>query len=216
MKLFSELSEDVQTLVEETNGKKTYFIEGIFAQSNKPNRNRRIYPRQHMESAMKGFTKLIESKRAMGELNHPQGPTINLDRVSHLIEKMTWQGDDLIGRAKILDTPMGRIAQGLLEGGVQLGVSTRGLGSVKVLSGGLSEVQGDFVMNTVDIVGDPSAPDAFVNGIMESVEWVFDSNGSLKEIPASLLEDLAKKKRISEEKALKALANFVLKEIRGR
>lgn len=216
MKLISELSESVQTLVENVSGKKTFYIEGIFAQSNKPNRNGRIYPKQHMESAMKGFSKVIESKRAMGELNHPQGPTINLDRVSHLIEKMTWNGDDLIGRAKILDTPMGKIAQGLLEGGVQLGVSTRGLGSIKTLNNGINEVQGDFVMNTVDIVGDPSAPDAFVNGIMESVEWVLDASGKFKEIPASLVEDTLKKKKLSEERALKALADFILKEMKSK
>lgn len=214
MKLFSELSEEVQTLVEETNGKKTFYIEGIFAQSNKPNRNRRIYPKQHMESAMKDFTKLIESKRAMGELNHPQGPTINLDRVSHLIESMKWRGDDLIGRAKILDTPMGRIAQGLLEGGVQLGVSTRGLGSIKTLSNGINEVQGDFVMNTVDIVGDPSAPDAFVNGIMEGVEY-FMQDGRLVEQTVEDINKAARAKKLNEQKKLELFAKFIL-EISGK
>ena len=216
MKLITELSESVQTLVEDTNGKKTFFIEGIFAQSNKPNRNGRIYPKQHMESALNTFSKLVESKRAMGELNHPQGPTINLDRVSHLIESMKWDGDNIIGRAKVLDTPMGRIAQGLLEGGAQLGVSTRGLGSIKTLSSGINEVQSDFVMNTVDIVGDPSAHDAFVNGIMESVDWVIDKDGNLKGLPAELIEDVIKRKRLSEEKALRALAAFVIKEINAR
>lgn len=214
MKLISELSESVQTLVESTDGKKTYFIEGIFAQSNKPNRNGRIYPKQHMESAMSNFSKLIESKRAMGELNHPQGPTINLDRVSHLIESMTWKGDDLIGRAKILDTPMGRIAQGLLEGGVQLGVSTRGLGSIKTLTNGINEVQGDFVMNTVDIVGDPSAPDAFVNGIMEGVEY-FMQDGRLVEQTIEDINKAAKAKKLNEQKKLELFAKFIL-EISGK
>lgn len=209
MKLISELSESVQTLVESANGKKQYYIEGIFAQSNKANRNGRIYPKQHMESAMKSFGKIIEAKRAMGELNHPQGPTINLDRVSHLIEKMTWNGDDLIGRAKILDTPMGKIAQGLLEGGVQLGVSTRGLGSIKTLSSGINEVQGDFVMNTVDIVGDPSAPDAFVNGIMEGVEF-FMQDGRIVEHTVAEINRAAKAKKLNEQKKLELFANFIL------
>jgi len=209
MKLISELSESVQTLVESAGGKKTYFIEGIFAQSNKANRNGRIYPKQHMESAMQNFSKLIESKRAMGELNHPQGPTINLDRVSHLIEKMTWRGDDLIGRAKILDTPMGQIAQGLLEGGVQLGVSTRGLGSIKTLSTGINEVQGDFVMNTVDIVGDPSAPDAFVNGIMEGVEY-YMQDGKLVEQTVEEINKAARAKKLNEAKKLELFAKFIL------
>ena len=215
MKLISELSESVQTLVESANGKKTYFIEGIFAQSNKPNRNGRIYPKQHMESAMSNFNKLIEGKRAMGELNHPQGPTINLDRVSHLIESMKWQGDDLIGRAKILDTPMGRIAQGLLEGGVQLGVSTRGLGSIKTLSNGINEVQGDFVMNTVDIVGDPSAPDAFVNGIMEGVEYFMSADGRLVEQTIEDINKATKAKKLNEQKKLELFAKFIL-EISGK
>lgn len=205
MKLISELSESVQTLVESKGGNKTYFIEGIFAQSNKANRNGRIYPRQYMESALNNFQKVIESKRAMGELNHPSGPTINLDRVSHLIEYMKWDGDNVLGRAKILDTPMGKIAQGLLEGGVQLGVSTRGLGSLKQV-GGLNEVQSDFTLNTVDIVGDPSAPDAFVNGIMEGVEWVRTKDGRIEERTFELI----KKNKLTEERKLKAFANFIL------
>lgn len=210
MKLISELSESVQTLVESANGKKQYYIEGIFAQSNKPNRNGRIYPRQHMESAMQNFSKIIEAKRAMGELNHPQGPTINLDRVSHLIEKMTWHGDDLVGRAKILDTPMGKIAQGLLEGGVQLGVSTRGLGSIKTLSSGINEVQGDFVMNTVDIVGDPSGPNCFINGILEGVEYFMTADGELHEKTLDEIKTAMKKKQLTEAKKLQLFADFVL------
>jgi hypothetical protein len=209
MKLISELSESVQTLVENVGGKKTYFIEGIFAQSNKPNRNGRVYPKPYMESALQSFNKLVESKRAMGELNHPAGPTINLDRVSHLIEKMTWDGDNVIGRAKVLDTPMGRIAQGLLEGGVQLGVSTRGLGSLKTLQNGINEVQSDFVMNTVDIVGDPSAPDAFVNGIMEGTEY-FMLDGKLVEQTVEDINRAAKAKKLNEAKKLDLFAKFIL------
>jgi len=209
MKLIADLSESVQTLVEEKDGKKNYFIEGIFAQSDKPNRNGRIYPRSYMESALGKFQSLVESKRAMGELNHPNGPTINLDRVSHIIESMKWQGTDVIGRAKILDTPMGQIAKGLLEGGVQLGVSTRGLGSVKTLSNGLNEVQSDFVLNTVDIVGDPSAPDAFVRGIMEGVEYFFQ-DGKLVEMTVDQINKAARNKKLDEQKKLELFKNFIV------
>lgn len=210
MKLISELSEEVQTITESVNGKKTYFIEGIFT-GTKPNRNNRIYSKPVLESALNKFQSVIDSKRAMGELNHPSGPTINLDRVSHLIEKMGWNGDDVIGRAKIMDTPMGLIAQRLLEGGVQLGVSTRGLGSVKTLSNGLNEVQGDFVINTVDIVGDPSYSSALVNGIMEGKEWFFTADGALEEMTIEQL----KKKKITEERKLKAF-KFMMEELTKR
>jgi hypothetical protein len=204
MKLITELVESVQTLVEEKNGKKTFFIEGIFA-GTAPNRNGRVYPKTILESALDKFQPLIQSKRAMGELNHPQGPTINLDRVSHLIESLKWSGDDVIGRAKILDTPMGLIAQKLLEGGVQLGVSTRGLGSLKSMSNGLNEVQSDYVLNTVDIVGDPSYKTAYVNGIMEGKEWFVSSTGALEE---KTIEQL-KRKKLTEERKIKAFDYFV-------
>lgn len=207
MKLITEeLHDNLNILVEEKGGKKSFYIEGIFAQSNKANRNGRIYPKPYMESALNNFQKLVESKRAMGELNHPPGPTINLDRVSHLIESMKWDGDNVMGRAKLLDTPMGKIAQGLIEGGVQLGVSTRGLGSIKTLSNGINEVQSDFVMNTVDLVGDPSAPDAFVNGIMEGVEWVRTPDGRLEEQTLEFI----KKKKLNEQRKLALFSNFLL------
>lgn len=205
MKLISELSESVQSLIEETDGKKNYYIEGVFAQADKQNRNGRIYPKMYMESALGKFQQLVESKRAMGELNHPQGPTINLDRVSHLIESMKWDGNNVIGRAKILDTPMGLIAKNLLEGGVQLGVSTRGLGSIKTLQSGINEVQSDFVLNTVDIVGDPSAPDAFVNGIFEGKEWFIADNGKLQEQTLAQL----KRNKLTEERKLKEFQMFL-------
>ncbi len=148
---------------------------------------------------------IIKANRAMGELNHPPTPTINLDRVSHLIEKMSWNGDDIVGRAKVLDTPMGLIAQKLLEGGAQLGVSTRGLGSIRTISGGLNEVQSDYKMNTVDIVGDPSYGSAFVNGLLEGREWFVTNDGKLEE---QTIEQL-KRKRITEERKLKAFKFFV-------
>jgi hypothetical protein len=205
MKLITELNEHVECIMEGVGADKKYFIEGIFAQSNKANRNGRIYPRPYMESAIDKFQRVVESKRAMGELNHPSGPTINLDRVSHLIESLKWNGDDVIGRAKILDTPMGMIAKNLLEGGVQLGVSTRGLGSLKKLSNGLNEVQSDFSLNTIDIVGDPSAPDAFVQGIMEGVEYSIGRDGRLIE---KTIEDI-KKQKLTEERKLQIFKNYI-------
>lgn len=212
MKLITELNESVECLIEGSGADKRYFIEGIFAQSNTPNRNGRIYPRQYMEPAIGKFQKVVEAKRAMGELNHPSGPTINLDRVSHLIESLRWDGDNVIGRAKILDTPMGVIAKNLLEGGVQLGVSTRGLGSLKRLSNGLNEVQSDFSLNTVDIVGDPSAPDAFVQGIMEGVEYYVGKDGRLIE---QTIEDI-KKHKLTEERKLKIFKNYIDGLINGK
>jgi len=206
MKLISELSEEVQTITESIGGKKTYFIEGIFT-GTAPNRNQRIYNESVLNGALKKFQPIIEAKRAMGELNHPAGPTINLDRVSHLIEYMKWDsnGKDVLGRAKILDTPMGKIAQNLLEGGAQLGVSTRGLGSIKQLGNGLSEVQSDYTMNTVDIVGDPSYSQALVNGLLEGREWVISKTGEIEEITIEQL----KKEKITEDRKLAAFKFFV-------
>lgn len=207
MKLITELSESVETrIVEGSNdGKKHYFIEGIFAQADKPNRNGRTYPRQYMENALTKFMKLVEGKRAMGELNHPPTPTVNLDRVSHLIESLKWDGNNVIGRAKILETPMGNIAAKLLEGGVQLGVSTRGLGSLKSLPNGINEVQSDFVLNTVDIVGDPSAPDAWVQGILEGVEYFVDDDGRIQEQAVKRLKNA----RLTEERKLQEFKLFL-------
>lgn len=204
MKLISELSESVQTIVESVEGKKTYYIEGVFT-GTLPNRNGRVYPKQVLENALNKFQSTISAKRAMGELNHPSGPTINLDRVSHIIESMKWHNEnEVFGRAKILDTPMGLIAQKLLEGGAQLGVSTRGLGSLKSI-GGLNEVQSDYVMNTVDIVGDPSYKTSYVNGILEGREWFVTADGALEE---ATIEQL-KKKKLTEERKLKAFDAFV-------
>jgi hypothetical protein len=172
MKLIRE-SFDIESKVleEAVGGKKNYYIEGIFMQTECTNRNGRMYRRPVMEKEVGRYTKIIESKRALGELGHPETPSINLDKVSHLIESLRWEGNDIIGRAKILDTPNGKIAQNFIDAGVSFGVSSRGMGSLKSV-GGINEVQDDFHLATVDIVADPSAPDAFVRGIMENKEWV--------------------------------------------
>ena len=177
MKLIAEYVEQDLTVITEKkeSGEKSYAIEGVFAQAESKNRNGRIYPRPIMEKAVdKYVTEQVQQKRSVGELNHPEGPTVNLDKVSHLITDLQWEGNDVVGKAQILDTPMGQIVKGLLEGGVQLGVSTRGMGSLEN-KGGVNYVRDDFILNTVDIVQDPSAPAAFVNGIMEGVEWVWNN-----------------------------------------
>jgi hypothetical protein len=179
MKLISEYTEnDITVLTEEKDGKKNYVIEGVFAQAEKKNRNGRMYPKSVMEKAVgKYVTEQIKTRRSVGELNHPDGPTVNLDKVSHLITDMKFDGDNVVGKARILPTPMGRIVEGLLDGDVRLGVSTRGMGSLEK-QGDVMVVKDDYLLNTVDIVQDPSAPNAFVNGIMEGVEWIWD-NGIL-------------------------------------
>jgi hypothetical protein len=177
MKLIAEYNEsDVQCIVEKKeDGTKSYVIEGVFAQAEQKNRNGRVYPKPIMEKAVNKYvTEQVSKKRAVGELNHPEGPTVNLDKVSHLITDLRFENNDVVGKAQILDTPMGQIVKGLLEGGVQLGVSTRGMGSLEQRNG-VMYVKDDFILNTVDIVQDPSAPNAFVNGIMEGVEWVWNN-----------------------------------------
>ena len=177
MKLITEYTEtDVQCIVEANDkGEKSYVIEGIFAMAESKNRNGRIYPKPIMEAAVEKYvTDQVMTKRAVGELNHPEGPTVNLDKVSHLITDLQFEGNNVMGKAQILDTPMGKIVKGLLDGGVQLGVSTRGMGSL-VNKNGTMFVADDFILNTVDIVQDPSAPTAFVNGIMEGVDWVWNN-----------------------------------------
>jgi len=181
MKLITELVEEVKYIVEENEGKKTLYIEGVFLQGDIVNRNGRLYSTPVLEKEVNRYTEqYIKGNRALGELGHPQGPSINLDRVSHKIESLRKEGSNFIGRAKILDTPMGNIARNLIESGCSLGVSSRGMGSLKQNSKGINEVQDDFFLATAaDIVADPSAPDAFVQGIMEGVEWMWD-NGILK------------------------------------
>ena len=181
MKLITEQLTSVQYLIEKKeDGTKNVFIEGIFMQAEKPNKNGRMYPKGIMEKEIARYQDLISEKRSLGELGHPPNPQINLNQVSHLITGLRFEGNDIYGKAKILDTPMGKIAKNFLEEGVRLGVSSRGLGSLKERNG-INEVQDDFHLATVDIVADPSAPDAFVQGIMESAEWILD-NGVWKPI----------------------------------
>lgn len=182
MKLITEEIEKVELIVEEKNGKKHMFIEGIFLQANKPNRNKRLYEMNILEKEVKRYNEnFVKKGRALGELGHPDGPTVNLDRVSHKISMLERRGDNFVGKAKILETPMGKIASNLLSEGVSLGVSSRGVGSLRPTSEGYSVVGEDFMLATAaDIVADPSAPDAFVQGVMEGKEWVWDG-GILRE-----------------------------------
>ena len=182
MKLIREEIESVRVLTEEKNGKKSFYIEGTFLQGDIKNRNGRIYESRILAKEVDRYNQeYICKNRAMGELGHPDGPTVNLDRVSHKITSLTQEGSNFTGKAKILETPMGRIAGALLNDGVTLGVSSRGMGSL-VKKNGINYVGEDFMLATAaDIVADPSAPDAFVQGIMEGKEWVYD-NGLLKEI----------------------------------
>ena len=195
MTLISEYTEsNIEVIVEAAkDGKgKKYIIEGIFAQANTKNRNGRIYPTEVMESAVGKYVNDQVSKgRAVGELNHPEGPTVNLDKVSHKIENLEMKGNDVVGRATILETPMGQIVKGLLDGGVKLGVSTRGMGSLEN-RGTAMVVKPDFLLNAVDIVQDPSAPSAFVNGVMEGVEWVWN-NGMIEAQAIEKIETEIKK-----------------------
>ena len=180
MKLITEHLEKLEYITEaKKDGGKDVYIEGVFMQAEKQNRNNRIYPKQVLAEATAKYVKeQVKTGRAVGELNHPEGPQINLDKVSHRITELNWSGNDVVGKALILDTPMGKIVKGLVEGGCKLGVSSRGMGTVEQKEG-KTYVKDDFVLATVDIVQDPSAPSAFVEGIMEGVEWIWE-NGILK------------------------------------
>ena len=182
MKLIREEIEQVEVIVEERNGKKSLYIEGVFLQGDIKNRNGRMYPCSTLDKEVGRYNEtFIQKGRALGELGHPDGPTVNLDRVSHKITSLVREGNNFIGRAKILNTPMGNIAKSLLDEGVKLGVSSRGVGSVRMNNEGVNVVGEDFMLATAaDIVADPSAPDAFVDGIMEGKEWVWDG-GILRE-----------------------------------
>jgi hypothetical protein len=211
MKLITESIEDIQVLVEEKNGTKNLYIEGVFLQADLKNRNGRVYPFSVLEREVNRYTEqYVSVGRALGELGHPDGPTVNLDRVSHKITSLRAEGTNFIGKAQILNTPMGNIAKSLLESGVKLGVSSRGMGSIEEKNGA-NYVRDDFMLATAaDIVADPSAPDAFVNGIMEGKEWVWE-NGIIKEV------NIAKYKRyISEstrknieQRSLEVFENFL-------
>jgi hypothetical protein len=213
MKLITEQIEDVKILTEEKDGKKLLYIEGVFLQSELKNRNGRVYPFEVLNREVERYTEeYVKPKRALGELGHPDGPTINLDRVSHRIVSLHAEGHNFIGKAQILDTPMGNIAKSLLGEGVQLGVSSRGMGSIDKRED-ISIVRDDFFLTTAaDIVADPSAPDAFVNGIMEGKEWIWD-NGILKEAKVDKYRrymDEATRQNM-EERTLKVFEDFLRK-----
>ena len=214
MRLIAEELTEVKFLTEEKEGKKNYFIEGIFLQSEIANKNGRMYPFKTLQREVaKYHENFIRQGSALGELGHPEGPSINLDRVSHKIERLSEDGNNFVGRAKILDTPNGKIAKSLLDEGVRLGVSSRGMGSLKKEST-CNVVQDDFMLATAaDIVADPSAPDAFVDGIMEGKEWIWD-NGILKEsaiaeikkeIDQATLRNLQERKISAFDKFLRSL-----------
>jgi len=213
MKLISEEVNDAQYLIEEAGGKRNYKIKGIFLQAEKKNRNGRVYPMEILEREVTRYNKeFINKKRAFGELGHPDGPTVNLERVSHMITKLHPDGANFIGEPKIMDTPYGKIVKGLIDEGAQLGVSSRGMGSL-IQRGGANYVKDDFYLATAaDIVADPSAPDAFVQGIMENKEWVWD-NGVLveKDIEAWKQQVRSAKQRALDEAKLKIFESFLRK-----
>ena len=215
MKLIRETVEETKLIVEEKLGKgKQYFIEGIFLQSNIVNRNKRMYQESVMDREVGRYLKeAVQSHRAYGELGHPDTPSINLDRVSHLIVDLRKEGTNWIGKAKILETPMGQIARGLLDGGANLGVSSRAMGSLKMNNEGINVVQDDFMLSTAaDIVADPSAPDAFVRGIMENKEWIF-VDGKFVEQNIEEVRSFVKKtsSRNLEEAKIQAFQHFLSK-----
>ena len=213
MKLIREEIESVEFLVENKNGKKSMYIEGVFLQGNIKNRNRRMYPMETIRKEVGRYNENhIQTGRALGELGHPEGPTVNLDRVSHKIIGLRENGSNFIGKAKILNTPMGKIASSLIEEGVKLGVSSRGIGSLRPTKEGINVVGEDFMLATAaDIVADPSAPDAFVEGIMEGKDWVWDG-GVLREkfVERTYREinTLTTQKQLDEEK-LNLFNNFL-------
>ena len=212
MKLISEyVSNNLDVVCEANkNGEKNYVIEGVFMQAEQKNRNGRIYEKKILESAVNKYVKeQVSAGRAVGELNHPEGPTVNLDKVSHKITNLEFQGNDVYGKASILKTPMGKIVEGLLEGGVKLGVSSRGMGTLEN-KGGTMYVKDDFMLASVDIVQDPSAPSAFVNGVMEGVEWIWN-NGILQPQEIEKIETEIKRtpsKHLAEAE-IKAFKNFL-------
>ena len=214
MKLICEVTEELETLVEANKNGKDYFIKGVFLQAEQKNRNGRIYPMETMQKEVGRYNKqFVTTNRAFGELGHPDGPTINLERVSHLIKEITQDGNNFIGKAKVMDTPYGKIVKNLIDEGAKLGVSSRGMGSLKS-QGGSQIVQGDFHLATAaDIVADPSAPMAFVEGIMEGKEWVWD-NGILKEADVQKIADSIEENagtKYSEEAKIDAFNTFLSK-----
>lgn len=214
MYLITETTQDNVRLITEAteSGNKEFFIEGIFMQSEVKNRNGRVYPEGILNKEVKRYNdEFVQKNRAMGELGHPEGPTVNLERVSHLIKDLRIEGNDVIGKAKILDTPMGKIAKNLLGEGCMFGVSSRGMGSLQEKKG-VNYVQDDFMLATVDIVADPSAPNAFVNGIMEGKQWIWE-NGIIKERQIEKYKKVIKEsnRRELEENTIKVFKDFLSK-----
>ena len=215
MKLICEVNEELKVITEANErGGRSYFIEGVFMQAEQKNRNNRTYPKEIMQREVNRYIdEHIKQNRAYGELGHPSGPTINLERVSHMIKELREDGNNYIGRAKIMDTPYGNIVKNLMDEGARLGVSTRGMGSLKERNGCM-EVQDDFHLATAaDIVADPSAPDAFVHGVMEGKEWVWD-NGILKEVDIAGYKkriDEAARSRRTESEVLDVFRSFISK-----
>ena len=210
MFLITETTEDVKFLTEENNGEKQYFIEGIFMQAEKKNRNGRVYPKETLMKEVRRYNQeYVMKNRAMGELGHPEGPTVNLERVSHIINDLREENDNIIGKAKILETPYGKIVKNLMDEGAKLGVSSRGMGTLKEKDG-VNQVQKDFMLSAVDIVADPSAPDAFVNGIMEGKQWVWD-NGLMKEVVIDSYQKMIRSASSAElnEAKLNAFKDFL-------
>ena len=214
MKLITEYTQNQlsYSITEAKNGTKQTFLEGVFMQAENKNKNGRIYTREVLTRAVDKFVnEQVITGRAVGELNHPDGPSINLDKVSHRITELKWDGNNVMGKALILDTPMGQIVKGLVEGGVQLGVSSRGMGSLE-MKNGVNHVADDFLLNTVDIVQDPSAPNAYVNGIMEGVSYEQDRPGHfIKTIDEGETEVKESKVSFSEEQQTKGFEHFLSK-----
>ena len=211
MKLICEQLEEVEFITEATKKGKNYFIEGVFMQANVKNRNGRLYPKEVLQKEARRYDQnYIKQSRAFGELGHPEGPTVNLERVSHLITDLKEDGNNFVGRAKIMDTPYGKIVKNLIDEGARLGVASRGMGSLRPMGRNCSQVQDDFYLATAaDIVADPSAPQAFVNGVMEGKEWIWD-NGILDERQIARIEKSMKLKSTTESQT-KAFENFMSK-----
>ena len=217
--LIKEIVEDIQYITEaKEDGGKNYFVEGIIMQGNIKNRNGRVYPSEVLFNETKRYVEnYVNKNRAYGELGHPAGPTINLDRVSHLFTELKTDGDNVVGRAKVMETPMGKIVKNLIDEGAVIGISSRGMGSLKQNKNGIMEVQKDFMLATAgDIVADPSAPDAFVRGVMEGVEWVYDiasstwiSANTFDEIEQEIKETASVSSKKLEEKAEHLFKKFI-------
>jgi len=211
MKLITEVhDQNIEYLTEaDEGGKKNYFIEGIFMQGNIKNRNGRMYPMETLEKEVSRYNEAyVHKNRAYGELGHPDGPTINLERVSHMIKDLRREGNNIMGKAKIMDTPMGTIVKNLMDEGATIGVSSRGMGSLKQVNG-INEVQGDFTLATAaDIVADPSAPNAFVEGIMEGVEFYYDTDRKMW-MSEQIKNEVNKVKKLTEEQKVHLFKNFI-------